>query len=188
MTTEIDVVEIIESPEKATKDFIKEYVQYADIFEAPPEAHEAVAITTVSAAANGRVWLENGGQKITLDNWTLLLSGSGVGRNTLISLLWPVLKEAGLEELPRNTAWGSKQGFYQDLAENPTGFLVWEEVSSALKALSDSRFGEAKNWLTNCYDKPSVRNTESDTTKNPTPSHQLTASAAITITNNLLRV
>jgi hypothetical protein len=127
-------------------------VEYADIFEAPPEAHEAVAMTTISAAANGRVWIPNGGQTITLDDWSLLLSGSGVGRNTLVSLLWPVLDQAGLDQLPRNTTWGSKQGFYQDLAENPNAFFVWEELASTLKALSDSRFGEAKNWLTNCYD------------------------------------
>ncbi len=113
-------------------DFIKEYVEYADIFEAHPEAHEAVALTAISAVANGNVWIQNGGQTISLDNWTLLLSGSGVGRNTLVSLLWPVLHEAGLDNLVRNTTWGSKQGFYQDLArESPwifgmggTGFFA----------------------------------------------------------------
>lgn len=134
------------------QDFIEEYVKYADIFESPPEAHEAVALTTISAVANGNVWIQNGGQKIPLDNWTLLLSGSGVGRNTLVNLLWPVLHEASLDDLARNTTWGSKQGFYQDLAENPRGFFVWEELAAALKALSDARFGEAKQWLTNCYD------------------------------------
>ncbi|MGD0759162.1 MAG: hypothetical protein ABR921_09665 [Candidatus Sulfotelmatobacter sp.] len=139
-------------------DFIEEYVKYADIFEAPPEAHEAVALTAVSAVANGNVWIQNGGQRIALDNWTLLLSGSGVGRNTLVSLLWDVLHEARIENLCRNITWGSKQGFYQDLAENPRGFFVWEELAACLKALSDARFGEAKQWLTNCYDnfrKPS---------------------------------
>jgi hypothetical protein len=146
------ITESLALSDPSDSDFIKEYVDYADIFEAPPEAHEAVAITAISAAANGNVWIHNGGQTVTLDKWTLLLSGSGVGRNTLVSLLWPVLKEAGLDQLTRNTTWGSKQGFYQDLAENPTGFFVWEEVSAALKALSDSRFGEAKQWLTNCYD------------------------------------
>lgn len=138
--------------ESTASGFIKDYVKYADIFEAPPEAHEAVAITAISAAANKNVTIKNGGQTITLDKWTLLLSGSGVGRNTLVSMLWPVLEAAGLEGLTRNATWGSKQGFYQDLAENPNGLFVWEEVSAALKALSDSRFGEAKQWLTNCYD------------------------------------
>jgi hypothetical protein len=151
MNTDVEVITEASS-EPSDSDFIEDYVEYSDIFEAPPEAHEAVAITAISAAANGNVWIRNGGQLVTLDKWTLLLSGSGVGRNTLVSLLWPVLKGAGLEDLVRNTTWGSKQGFYQDLAENPTGFFVWEEVSSALKALSDSRFGEAKQWLTNCYD------------------------------------
>jgi hypothetical protein len=117
-------------------DFIMEYVKYADIFEAPPQAHEAVALTAISAVANGNVWIQNGGQKISLDNWTLLLSGSGVGRNTLVNMLWPVLHEAGLDNLVRNMTWGSKQGFYQDLAENPRGFLVWEELGSDLKALA----------------------------------------------------
>ena len=147
-----DSKQSLTEPEGSDSDFIKDYVKYADIFEAPSEAHEAVAMTTISAAANGRVWIPNGGQIITLDDWSLLLSGSGVGRNTLVSLLWPVLEGGELEELPRNTIWGSKQGFYQDLAENPTAFFVWEELSSTLKALSDSRFGEAKQWLTNCYD------------------------------------
>ncbi len=133
-------------------DFIGTYVKYADIFEAPPEAHAAVATTLISAAVNGAVWIENGGQKLSLDFWTLLLSGSGVGRNTLTSLLWPVLDAAGLGNLARNTSWGSKTGFYQDLAENPRGFFVWEELSVSLKALSDSRLGEAKQWLTNVYD------------------------------------
>jgi hypothetical protein len=153
MNTDVDIItESHASSKPSDGNFIEDYVEYADIFEAPPEAHEAVAITAISAAANGNVWIRNGGQTVTLDKWTLLLSGSGVGRNTLVSLLWPVLKDSGLENLVRNTSWGSKQGFYQDLAENPTGFFVWEEVSSALKALSDSRFGEAKQWLTNCYD------------------------------------
>jgi hypothetical protein len=153
MNTDVELIrEPLPSSEPSDSDLIKEYVEYADVFEAPPEAHEAVALTTISAAANGNVWIQNGGQTVTLDKWTLLLSASGVGRNTLVSLLWPVLKEAGLEQLPRNTTWGSKQGFYQDLAENPTGFFVWEEVSAVLKALSDSKFGEAKQWLTNCYD------------------------------------
>ncbi len=30
--------------------------------------------------------------------------------------------------------------------------MVWEELASSLNALSDARFGEAKQWLTNCYD------------------------------------
>ena len=144
--------QLIAKPSSYNIDFIKEYVKYADIFEAPPEAHEAVALTAISAVANGNVWIKNGGQKLPLDFWTLLLSGSGVGRNTLVSLLWGVLKEARLEKLCRNTTWGSKQGFYQDLAENPLAFFVWEELAACLKALSDARFGEAKQWLTNLYD------------------------------------
>jgi hypothetical protein len=154
------------------QDFIKEYVKYADIFESPPEAHEAVALTTISAVANGNVWIQNGGQTIPLDNWTLLLSGSGVGRNTLVNLLWPVLHEASLDDLARNTTWGSKQGFYQDLAENPRAFFVWEELAATLKALSDARFGEAKQWLTNCYDsfrKPADIQYRKGTSQNTPP-------------------
>ena len=136
----------------ATNDLITSYMNYADIFESPTEAHSAVMQTLISAVVNGDVWINNGGQKVTMDFWTLLLSGSGVGRNTLLSLLDDVLKEAGLEQLVRNTTWGSRQAFYQELAENPRAFFVWEEVSASLKALSDARFGEAKQWLTNVYD------------------------------------
>lgn len=153
MNVDREIYETAVSPSHSYHlDFIEEYVKYADIFEAPPEAHEAVALTAISAVANSNVVIKNGGQVLPLDYWTLLLSGSGIGRNTLVSLLWDVLKEAELEDVARNTLWGSKQGFYQDLAENPHGFFVWEELASSLKALSDARFGEAKQWLTNLYD------------------------------------
>ncbi len=135
-------------------DLIDTYVKYADIFEAPPNAHAAAAISAVAGAVNDNVWIVNGGQVLTLDLWILLLSGSGVGRNTLLSLLRNILKEAGLSDLERNTSWGSKQGFYQDLQENPRGMFIWEELSVALKALSEARFVEAKQWLTNLYDNP----------------------------------
>jgi hypothetical protein len=154
METQIDLApsKPIFLPVPQESDFIVDYVKYADIFEAPPEAHEAVALTALGAALNKNVSIKNGGQHLTLDFWTMLLSGSGVGRNTLTSLLWPVLEEAKLTDLVKNSSWGSKQGFYQNLAEHPRGFFVWEEMSVALKALSDARFGEAKQWLTNLYD------------------------------------
>ncbi len=138
------------------EDFIPRYVTYADIYEAPPAAHQAVAMSLIAATVNGNVWIKNGGQRLTLDLWTLLLSGSGVGRNTLLTMVHPVLKQAGLEDLVRNTSWGSKQAFYQDLAERHKGFFVWEEMSASLKALSDSKFGEAKQWLTNIYDNEGI--------------------------------
>jgi hypothetical protein len=159
----------------AAEDFMSRYVKYADIFEAPPPAHEAVAMNLIAAAVNGNVWIKNGGQHITLDMWTLLLSGSGVGRNTLLTMMRPVLKESGLENLVRNTSWGSKQAFYQDLAEHHKGFFLWEEMSASLKTLSDSRFGEAKQWLTNIYDNQSIppairyRQSKSTPSKNTEP-------------------
>ena len=44
------------------------------------------------------------------------------------------------------------QGLFQDLAENPYAFFVWEELAVNLKTLADARFGNAKEWFTDRYD------------------------------------
>ena len=143
-------------PSVPHEDFLNNYVEYADIFESPPDAHLAVAMSLIAATVNGNVWIQNGGQRVTLDTWTLLLSGSGVGRNTLLTMARPVVQGADMESLIRNTSWGSKQAFYQDLAERHKGLFIWEELSASLKALSDPRFAEAKKWLTNIYDNEGI--------------------------------
>jgi hypothetical protein len=84
-------------------DFISTYTAYADVLEAPAIVHEAVAISLLAAAWNPRVGIQYGALSPTLDVWTLLLSGSGFGRNTLISLAYPVHPEA-----PKT---GSQTGF-----------------------------------------------------------------------------
>ena len=42
---------------------------------------------------------------------------------------------------------------YQQMAENPRGLFVWGEMSEKLKELSDTRYGNAKVWLTDRYDE-----------------------------------
>jgi hypothetical protein len=133
-------------------DFINGYVKYADVIEAPPEAHEAVAIRLLASVLNPRVHIENGALRIPLDLWLLLLSSSGLGRNTLVNLMGPILDAAGLNGVLLNTTWGSKQAFYQRTAEHPTGLLVWPEMAAVLKNLADSRFAGVKEWLTDRYD------------------------------------
>ncbi len=137
-------------------DFISAYVTYADVIEAPPEAHEAVAISLLAAALNAKVYIKHGSLKHSLDLWTLLLSGSGLGRNTLVGLARPVLRESGLEHLVCPVAWGSREAFYQNIAERPTGLYIWPELSNVMKTFNDPRFGGIKEWLTDRYDEWSL--------------------------------
>jgi hypothetical protein len=39
------------------------------------------------------------------------------------------------------------------MVENPRGLFVWGEMSEKLKELSDTRYGNAKVWLTDRYDE-----------------------------------
>lgn len=152
MKTETHTETLILQPTPTEADLITNYTEYADIFEAPTQAHEAVMRAVIAAVVNPNVFIQNGGQKLSLDLWTLLLSPSGLGRNTLVSMMRGLLRDAALSGLLRNRSWGSVQGFFQDLAENPNAFLVWEELAANLKTLSDARFGNAKEWLTDRYD------------------------------------
>src|SRR2546427_704329 len=87
-----------------------------------------------------------------LDLWIVLLSRSGAGRNTLVTLADRLLERANLGDLVRNTRWGSTPALYQQMAENPTALFVWGELSEKLKLLNDARFGGVKQWLTDRYD------------------------------------
>lgn len=137
-------------------DFISGYADYADILEAPREVHEVVAISLLAAVLNRNVSIQFGGLALRLDLWTLILSGSGLGRNTLVNLMYPILDASGQQGLIRGTTWGSGPGFYQDLAQNPTGLYVWPEMSQILKTLSQSQFTGTKEWLTDRFDNPRV--------------------------------
>jgi hypothetical protein len=153
MNTEIEAV--IESPVKSDStehDFIEGYVKYADVLEAPSAAHEAIAIALLSAVLNRAVRIEHGAITTPLDLWIALLSHSGMGRNTLVELARPVLKAAELESIILHSTWGSKQAFYQNVAENPAGMWIWPELSVVFKTLSDARFGGVKEWITDRYD------------------------------------
>jgi hypothetical protein len=81
----------VPSAQPDSSDFISAYANYADVLEAPRAVHEAVAISLLAAVLNKGVSIEYGGLSLTLDLWTLLLSGSGFGRNTLVSLAYPIL-------------------------------------------------------------------------------------------------
>ena len=143
-------IELVNQP--LSDDLIRNYVKYADIFESPTEAHEAVMQTLIAAVVNPNVHIVNEGQKLSLDFWTLLLSPSSLGRNTLVSLMRNLLRSAEIKGLVKTNTWGSVQGLYQNLAERPNAFFVWEEFSIFLKLLESARFANAKEWLTDRYD------------------------------------
>lgn len=136
----------------APPDFITTYADYADVFEIPRVAHEWAAIQLIASTLNGNVLIPNGGQTLTLDLWILLLSASGMGRNTVLGVARDVIDKSGMQGLIRNAAWGSGPAFYQQLAVSPLGFYVWSEWSVVAKTLNDSRFGGVKEWLTDRYD------------------------------------
>ncbi len=138
-------------------DFITKYARYADILEAPAEAHEWVA-TSIEATVLNRsgIVLQHGGLEHPMDMWVLLLSDSGMGRNTLISLAGPVLSQSGLDDILYEATWGSGQAFYQRVAEQQVGLFVWPELSQVLKTLEDRKFGGVKEWLTDRFDNQKV--------------------------------
>jgi len=138
--------------ERHFDDFINSYIDYADVIEAPRKAHQAIAINLLATAMNRNVYIQHGALKISLDQWILLLSRSGLGRNTLIDLARPVIENAGLSNILRNTSWGSKSAFFQDIADDPHGLFLWPEIAVVLKIFADPRFGGAKEWLTDRYD------------------------------------
>jgi hypothetical protein len=141
---------------QAAGGFISDYADYADVLEAPREVHEAVAISLLASVLNPRVTIEHGGISMTLDLWTLVLSGSGFGRNTLVSLAYPIIETSQQTGLIRGNTWGSGPAFYQDIAQNPTGLFIWPEMSQVLKTFKQSQFIGAKEWLTDRYDNTRV--------------------------------
>jgi hypothetical protein len=139
-------------PQPICTDFISDYVKYADVIEVPPEAHEAVATQLLASVLNPNVYIQHGAVRVPLDLWLLLLSSSGFGRNTLVDLARPILNESVLEDVLRNVDWGSKEAFYQNIAQYPTGLYIWPELSFVLKKMSESRFAGMKEWITDRYD------------------------------------
>jgi len=133
-------------------DFITGYADYADVFEIPRKAHEWAAIQLIASLLNAKVPILNGGQTLTLDLWIMLLSASGVGRNTVLDVAQDVVDRSGIRGLIRDAMWGSVPAFYQQLAESPRGLYAWPEWSVVGRTLNDPRFGGVKEWLTNRYD------------------------------------
>jgi hypothetical protein len=159
---------------EASRDFINAYGDYADVLEVPRTMHEAVAIQIVASILNKNgVVIPHGTTPLSLDLWLLLLSGSGCGRSTLTTLARPILQEAQIEGLIRNTQWGSPEGLYQDMAENPSGLFIWGEFSEKMRMFNDPRFGGAKIWLTDRFDNfvvPEVRKYRQTNKPQSTPS------------------
>ena len=103
-------------------DFIRTYVCYADVLEVPQIMHEAVAVQIIASVLNRNgVRIPHGANCYSMDIWTVLLSGSGAGRSTLVTLADPLLKGANLDGLVRNMQWGSGPALRQQMASSPCG-------------------------------------------------------------------
>lgn len=137
-------------------DFITSYADYADVFEMPRKAHEYVAIQLIGSNLNGNVSIPWGGVTLTLDQWVLLLSRSGEGRNTSTNVALNLIGQAGIQRLLFNATWGSSSAFYQQFVGHPRGLYVWQEFSAVLKKLNDSSFSGVKEWLTDRFDNMNI--------------------------------
>jgi hypothetical protein len=134
------------------RDFIQDYAECADVFEAPRESHEWNACQLIASVLNGKVFIPWGATTYPLDLWLLLLSESGQGRNTVTGVAIDVLQEAGIEGALRKSAWGSKQALYQQVAKSSSGLYDWPEFSEVMQKLNDPKFSGAKEWMTDRYD------------------------------------
>jgi hypothetical protein len=138
-------------------DFVAGYADYADVLEAPRMVHEIVGIQLVAGVLNRReVTVPNGAVMLSLDLWTLLLSGSGAGRSTTVGMATPVLQAAGIADLSDSVRWGSAPALFQHFADNPCGLQMWPEMGERLKLLNQAGFETAKEWLTDRYDNLAV--------------------------------
>ena len=152
----VELAEDISSfPGVHSPDFISTYADYADVLEALRDIHEVVGISVLAATLNPRVRIQYGGLESTLDVWVLILSASGLGRNTIVGLARPVVDAVDLD-LIRNSTWGSAPAFYQDIAKHPSGLYVWPEMSVVLKKLAQPQFSGVKEWITDRYDNLTV--------------------------------
>ena len=136
-------------------DFISSYADYADVLEAPRQAHEWVAVQQLASVLNRNgVCIEVGQIRVPLDLWIVVFSGSGLGRSTLCGMPRPILDQAGLKDIVRLSRWGSPQAMFQEMAEQPHGLYVWGEMSERLRLLKSPQFAGygAMPWLTDRYD------------------------------------
>jgi hypothetical protein len=141
-------------------DLIADYVAYADRFEIPQVMHEAVIIAGIAALVNGKVWIKNGGQIVTLDLWMLLISRSGSGRNTLLRTFRDLLDQIGLGGLIHRESWGSAAYVEEYFSKNPSGFFSWPEMSQVMRQLSQSHFAGARQFITDLYDETQIPNSK----------------------------
>jgi len=151
-TTIQEAVRAAMSPEQVTSDFISNYADFADVFEMPRQIHEWVAAQLIASALNGKVFINWGAVNYPLDLWVLLLSGSGQGRNTATDVALEVIEQANIIGLVHKATWGSKEAFYQQVAQGGRGLYVWPELSVALRTLNDPKFTGVKEWITDRYD------------------------------------
>jgi hypothetical protein len=169
----------------AALDFVAGYADYADVLEAPRIVHEIVGIQLVASVLNrSGVTIPNGAVVLSLDLWTLLLSGSGTGRNTTVGMAAKILEAAGISDLNNSATWGSAPALFQHFADNPHGLQVWPEMGERLKLLNQAGFQTAKEWLTDRYDNfaiPACIRYRETGKKSDTPHIQFTQAPRINI-------
>jgi predicted DNA-binding transcriptional regulator AlpA len=136
-----------------SSDLIKDYVAYADRWENPAIMHEFMIIAGIAALVNGKVWIKNGGLRLPLDFWVVLLSMSGSGRNTLVNEFRDVMTAAGLSSRIKQEAWGSASYIEEYFSEDSTGLFIWPEMSQVLNQFKQRHYAGAQEWITNLYDE-----------------------------------
>ena len=136
-----------------SKDFIRDYIRFADRFETPTAVHEAVAMSLVAMSANGKVVVDVGEIQIPLDFWIYIISGSGTGKNTITKPAREIVAGAGLNRLMHNESFGSAPQMEEYFSERPQGWIVNTEMGQFMAKFSQNQFQGALEWLANLYDE-----------------------------------
>ncbi len=138
---------------RPSEDFIVDYIRYADRFETPTAVHEAVAMSLVAMAANGKVFVDVGEIRIPLDFWVYIISGSGTGKNTITKPARVIVEAAGLSDLMHNESFGSAPQMEEYFSKRPDGWMVNAEMGQFMAKFSQNQFQGALEWLANLYDE-----------------------------------
>lgn len=137
------------------RDFITEYVKYAEtLTDAPKAFHNFSALAILSAIVGSKVYLPAyGGNNLYPNLWIVLLAKSSVYRkSTCLGMASNAIKAVN-DDLILPDEW-SKERLIQNLAANSQGIFIWNEFASVMAALKRDYMSGATEMLTILYDCP----------------------------------
>ena len=126
--------------------------------DAPRVYHVACGLAVLAAAAENRVYLPFGGERIYPNLWMLILGPSSFFRkSTCVSKARKVLGKMQYGDSTKGPLLPdefSREALLKRLAEKGQGLLTYSEFSGALMQFSRDYMGGTKELLTDLYDCP----------------------------------